>query len=41
MFGLPKNKEEMKRIMVSQLGLDNISSDNNKENNKENDKNSN
>jgi len=32
MFGLPKNKEEMKRIMVSQLGLDNISADNNKEN---------
>ncbi|MFX1340370.1 MAG: SMC-Scp complex subunit ScpB [Promethearchaeota archaeon] len=33
MFGLPKNKEEMKRLMVSQLGLDNISDDDNKENN--------
>ncbi len=32
MFGLPKNKEEMKRIMVTQLGLDNISSDDNREN---------
>ncbi len=32
MFGLPKNKEEMKRIMVSQLGLDNIASDDNKDN---------
>ena len=25
MFGLPKNKEEMKRLMITQLGLDNIS----------------
>lgn len=32
MFGLPKNKEEMKRIMITQLGLDSISSKDNKEN---------
>lgn len=36
MFGLPKNKEEMKRIMVSQLGLNNVSSKDNQE--EENDK---
>jgi len=28
MFGLPKDKEEMKRIMITQLGLDEISSPN-------------
>ena len=27
MFGLPKNREEMKRIMITQLGLDEISSE--------------
>jgi segregation and condensation protein B len=32
MFGLPKNKEEMKRIMITQLGLDSISSNDNNEN---------
>ena len=37
MFGLPKNKEEMKRIMVTQLGLDNITSDEKKDNYNNND----
>ena len=32
MFGLPKNKEEMKRIMITQLGLGSISSNDNNEN---------
>jgi segregation and condensation protein B len=31
MFGLPKNKEEMKRIMITQLGLDNVSSESDQE----------
>ncbi|TFG13967.1 MAG: SMC-Scp complex subunit ScpB [Promethearchaeota archaeon] len=31
MFGLPKNKEEMKRIMITQLGLDTISSEDDQE----------